>query len=91
MPKIDPKIERVVAALEDARYEWRTVKGVVDQTGLSREEVLEALIKLIDEEVVIRSTVPSERGEDLYTTREHYKRFTSLSKRLGAAFRNRAD
>lgn len=91
MSEINPKLKRVVAALEDARYQWRTVKGVSDQTGLSREEVLEELIKLIDAEIVIRSSVPSASGEDLYSTRDHFKRFTPLSKRLGAAFRNRVE
>ncbi len=91
MAEIDPKLELVVAALEDARHKWRTVNGVSEQTSLSKEDVFEALIQLIDADVVIRSTVPSASGEALYATHDHYKRFTSLSKRLGAAFRNRSE
>jgi DNA-binding Lrp family transcriptional regulator len=63
----------VVQALEDKRYKWRTIGGIAGQTGISPGEVRRILKKLIDAEIVIRSTVPSVEGEDLYTTRRHYK------------------
>jgi predicted transcriptional regulator len=85
-----PNIEKVIAALEDARFKWRTIKGIAGQTGLGLEEVSQALAVLIDSGLVIRSTIPSADGEDLYTTRTHYKHYTPLSERLSAAFRNRA-
>ena len=88
--KLDPKLEAIFAALEDSRYEWRTVNGVATDTKLTREEVLEGLIKLIDANVVIRSEVPSAKGDELFTTRDHYRRFSSITKRLSAALRNRA-
>jgi hypothetical protein len=88
--KSDPKLEAIFAALENPRYEWRTVNGVATDTKLTREEVLEGLIKLIDADLVIRSEVPSAKGEELFTTRDHYKHFAPISKRLSAALRNRA-
>ena len=86
----DPVEERVIAALEDDRFRWRTVRGIVAQTSLSTETVLEALAKLTANEKVIRSLQPSRDGEDLYTTRDHYRRSASFTERLSAAFRNRA-
>jgi predicted transcriptional regulator len=87
-PVTDEKIKQVVAALEDERYQWRTIKGIADQTNLPREEVPEVLNKLIDTGIVVRSAVPSKSGDQLYTSRVHYTRFTPFGKRQSAAFRN---
>ena len=88
--KLDPILQATLTALEDPRFQWRTVNGVATDTKLSRGVVLEGLIKLINADVVIRSSVPSERGEGLFTTRDHYKHFASIPDRLSAALRNRA-
>jgi hypothetical protein len=37
MAKVDPILEPVIAALEDPRYQWRTVNGIAKQAGLTRE------------------------------------------------------
>jgi hypothetical protein len=63
--------ELVTRALEDKRYEWRTVEGVAAQTGASVDQVL-AVLKKLDKDVV-RSAVPDELGRALYTTRKHYR------------------
>ncbi len=89
-PNLEPKLEAIFAALEDSRYEWRTVSGVASDTQLSREDVLEGLIELIDSNVVIRSEVPSEKGDELFTTRDHYRKFSSITNRISASLRNRA-
>jgi len=86
----DPNEKAIVAALENSRYRWRTISGVIADTKLTRDDVLQGLAKLIDADVVIRSEVPSTSGEELYTTRDHYKRFSPITKRLSAALRNRA-
>lgn len=82
--------EKLLKALEDNRYKWRTIEGITTQTELSADEVEKLLYHLIKKEVVIRSELPSVKGQELFTTRNHFKRTTPLSKRLGAAFRNRA-
>jgi len=60
----------VIAALEKTSYDWRTVDGIVKETALSHDKVLEALKQL--EKLVVRSSVPDNEGRALYTTRKHY-------------------
>ncbi|MFI5371317.1 MAG: hypothetical protein ACHQ52_07130 [Candidatus Eisenbacteria bacterium] len=77
----------VIAALEDARYLWRTLDGLARQTGLPREQVLAVLERSADRVVRARATAPG--GAALYTTREHYLRRASPGQKLAAALRNR--
>ena len=60
----------VLRALEDPEWDWRTVQGVVRDTGLT-EELITAILEASPDEV-IRSRVPDARGRALYTTRRHY-------------------
>lgn len=62
-------------SLEDSRYKWRTPRGVAKETGLSIEEVKKAFN--IHSDVVIKSSIPSNTGEELYTTREHFRKLQS--------------
>lgn len=77
----------VISALEDDRWDWRTLVGVARDTGLPEAEVR----KIIDEsrDVVIRSEVPSVAGEPLFTTPRHWDRKASVGQKLRGAFRNR--
>ena len=84
------KIQKIIAALEDSRYKWRTIQGIASQTNLDDKQVIEALSELRAKGVVMRSSIPSKDGADLFTTRDHYKTFAPISERLSAAFRNRA-
>lgn len=68
---LDTAIARaVLKALEDPRWDWRTVDGVAQETGLSEDEVLEIIESSPDE--VLRSRTPDNRGRALYTSRRHY-------------------
>jgi hypothetical protein len=60
----------VMKALEDPEWDWRTVAGVAEETGLPEGKVRELLESSTS---VIRSSVPDNEGRSLYTTREHYK------------------
>ena len=80
----------LIAALEKKDFKWRTIAGVAKELGQPTNEVRENLQKLIDQGIVIRSTVPAKSGEDLFTTRKHYTEFASPVDRFLAAFRNRA-
>ncbi len=73
----------VVSALEDPNYEWRTVEGVVEQTGLSASNVRQVLEELNGE--IIRSSIPDESGRNLYTTRKHYRETQGLGTRILSA------
>ena len=82
----NPNLDRrniVVRALEDPNYEWRTVEGVAEQTGLEEANVRETLEELDGE--IIRSSVPDESGRNLYTTRKHYRQTQGLGTRILSA------
>lgn len=70
---------RVIAALENPNYEWRTIDGISKETGLSPERVKEILTATAEQ--IIHSSVPDEQGRPLYTTRRHYRNKTGLLKR----------
>jgi len=61
---------QVLRALEDERWDWRTVEGIAQEARLSQEEVLEILEGSPGE--VIRSRVSDAKGRALYTSRQRY-------------------
>ena len=73
----------VVGALEDPNYEWRTVEGVAEQTGVPASSVRQILEELNGE--IIRSSIPDESGRSLYTTRKHYRQTQGLGTRILSA------
>jgi DNA-binding IclR family transcriptional regulator len=77
----------VIAALEDRRYEWRTIDGLAEQTGLPSAKVQEILESL--QEDLVRSSVPDDRGRSLYTTRKHYRETHGLGARILSALSDR--
>jgi len=77
----------VIEALEDQRYEWRTIDGLAEQTGLPSGEIQETLESL--KEDVVRSSVPDEQGRSLYTTRKHYRETHGLGARILSALSDR--
>jgi|SRR5271170_3052582 len=74
---------RIVQALEDSRYEWRTIDGVAQETSIPAATVREVLEGLKQE--VLRSSIPDESGRNLFTTRRHYRQTHGLGARLLAA------
>lgn len=70
-----PTWEDVKKSLEDRRYKWRTIRGIAKQTGTSPEEIRKLLATHAD--LVIKSSIQAESGEDLFTTREHFRRMQS--------------
>jgi len=63
---------KVVQALEDDRYVWRTIDGIVKDTGLPRVTV-ENAVQWDDEIDAIIASYPDDKGRTLYTTRRHYQ------------------
>jgi hypothetical protein len=66
---VDPNLTAVVRALEDPRYEWRTVEGLAEETGLPTDNLRKIVEDLNGE--IVRSSIPDESGRALYTTRKH--------------------
>jgi hypothetical protein len=75
--------EQIVRALEDDRYEWRTVDGVAEQIGVPATQVQKFLESLTPE--IVRSSIPDEAGRSLYTTRKHYRATHGLGAQFLAA------
>lgn len=63
--------QAVLNALEDPRWDWRTVEGLSEETGLPEDEVRRILESDPDE--IIRSRTPDKGGRTLYTSRSIYK------------------
>jgi hypothetical protein len=76
--KLSADRQQIVAALEDRRFKWRTIRGVSRQLDIPESDVNKLLNKLIDEGVAFRSTVPASDGSGLYTTRRHFRSCSSF-------------
>ncbi len=64
-------VTRVLGALANPEYDWRTVDGLSRETGLDRQTVLEILERMPAR--VLRSVTPDSQGRDLYAMRSRYK------------------
>lgn len=69
---------KVISALEDPRYNWRTIEGVVRDTALPLEEVNQ-IMGTIDDQVVQTRRKPF---GTIYTTRRHYRQNEPLVNRV---------
>jgi hypothetical protein len=88
MPKISQGIDltaAILAALEDERYDWRTIKGLAKATGATEAEVVSRLSSMSDQ--VVRSQDAD--GRSLFTTREHYQKTHGLGDKLLSALADR--
>src|SRR5438270_4654845 len=66
------QVLKVKDALEAPDYNWRTVEGIAQDTGLDPATVKDAFKDLSSS--LIRSSIPDKLGRPLYTTRDHYKK-----------------
>lgn len=81
-------LQAIRSALENPQFKWRTIPGVAKEAGVEPDLVRRALAAMSDS--VVRSEVPSADGSDLFTTRDHFSEFASLSEKLLGAVKNRA-
>lgn len=79
---------KVIKALENPKYKWRTVRGVAQESGLPEQRVGEIVSRT--KGLVVQSSVPSTDGLPLYTTRRHLREKGTTVERLFGAFKNRA-
>lgn len=71
----------VVRALEDDRYDWRTVGGIAREIGATNQEIISVLNSMSDQ--IVRAT--AEDGKSLFTTRKHYEKTHGLGDKLLSA------
>jgi predicted transcriptional regulator len=82
--------QKVIRALEDEKFKWRTVPGIAKSTNLDEATVRSMINQLASEGRVLKSSVDAADGSELFTTREHFKQNASVWSRLRSAFQNRA-
>lgn len=74
------ELERILTALANPSYRWRTIAGLSKETGIPESRVRELVEGTPDK--VIRSRIPDAQGRPLYTTRAHYKQTHTAWERL---------
>jgi hypothetical protein len=79
--------QKVLDALSDQNFKWRTVSGVAEQVGVREEDVLDVISRHPDE--VVQASVPSRDGERLFTTRQHFRETGSTFGKMIGAFKSR--
>ena len=72
---------QVLNALEDKRYNWRTIRGLARALRVDKEAIAKVLSDLTDE--IVQAT--AEDGRLLFTTRNHYEKTHGFGARLLSA------
>ncbi|MCG7867002.1 MAG: hypothetical protein N0E59_10735 [Candidatus Thiodiazotropha taylori] len=80
---------KIQKALENPKYKWRTVEGVAKETGLETVTVVSSLSNHND--LVIQSSIPSNTGADLFTTRDHYREKSTIFSRVMSSITNKVE
>jgi hypothetical protein len=81
---LDEKGQKVVRALENPKWDWRTIGGISEETGLEPSEVSSILKSLPN---VVQTSDKS--GRPLFTTRDHYDKRQNIANRILSAFLDR--
>jgi len=68
----------VIQALEDERYDWRTLDGLAHALGTTEREVLGILNSMPDQ--IVRATAAD--GQSVFTTRSHYQKTHGFGDKL---------
>lgn len=79
--------EKIREALENPQYKWRTIEGIARDTGYEVSTVLDCLAT--HEDLVLRSSVPTKEGHELFTTKERYRTTSTVWDRLESAITNK--
>ncbi len=82
-------VHAILEALEDSRYEWRTVDGLSKSTGLSHEAIENVLYGGALDDLVVQSASLDRRGRALYTTRKRYNARSTVWSRMRDALTGR--
>ena len=62
--------EKILKALHDEKWEYRTVEGIAKETALSADVVTQFLESRKD--LVWKSAIPDKKGRDLYTVQSRH-------------------
>jgi hypothetical protein len=70
---------RVLTAIEHARATWRTAEGISRDTGIPLDRVRRAL-EATSADIIV-ATETDAQGHTRYSTRDHYRKTTSVLRR----------
>lgn len=84
----EDQIKAVLKALGNEKFNWRTIDGVSQETGLSAEQIIAALNAASDK--IVKSSSRSPDGKALFATREHFRKNAGTFEKLLGAIKNRA-
>lgn len=79
--------DRMLKALRDEKFVWRTVRGLSAEIGIPGDAVVGILTQLGEE--VIQSSVPSKDGEALYASKSHFRKHGRTIGKILGAFKGR--
>lgn len=79
--------EKIKNAFGNTKYEWRTIRGVADECGIT-QDVVRSYIAIHGDEIV-KSSARNAKGEPLFTSRKEYRSRANLGSRLSSIIRNR--
>lgn len=85
---MDEKEIKIIGALENDKFKWRTIDGIANDTNISKEEIASIISKCDD--LIIKSNIPSIDGKELFTTRKQLKKKATLSEKFAAVINNRS-
>lgn len=88
MIKDDAEV-KVLTALSNPRFKWRTIGGISKETEIPPETVRQVVTVKSDR--VVMSSVPNTKGEPLFALREKRRIESSAFRRIVSALKNRGD
>lgn len=80
--------ERLRKALENGNYQWRTIKGLSTETGLSQESILDAL-QLSSDQIVKKFLMTTAGEQPVFTTRNHFQQQAGVYEKILGLLKNR--
>ncbi len=86
---LDEKGQSVVRALENPKWDWRTIGGISEETGIDAHQVALILTFLPNMVDIVQSSVPDKQGRPLFTTRNHYNKRQNIANRILSVFSDR--
>jgi hypothetical protein len=85
----DETEEKVLKALENPKFRWRTIRGIAKETEIS-PEIIRTVVTMKSDRVVMAS-VPNTKGEALFTSRNQRRSQAGTWGRIVSALKNRGD
>lgn len=81
--------EKIISALRDPRWDYRTIDGIAKDTELTPEQVMSFLESRKD--IVWKSNIPDKLGRDLFTLKERVSQSKEFFRNLTTFMTKRSE